>query len=159
MAITLKAWRDTILATLTSEFAAKGLPVAYIGEQDPAALRDDAGKPLIKTPAIILSRGPLSVRLHDRGLAGRCYHATDYQWQAYCIASARSADPLLACDEMANIVRAIVIANKDWGLGPAVLEPDAGDEAFSGEQIALDLPGHTCRVIRWQQAAALVDSY
>lgn len=159
MAITLQAWRDAILATLSAQFAAKSLPIAYIGEQDPAALRDDNGNPIIKTPAIILYRGPFSVRLREHGLAGRCYDATEYQWQAYCIASTRSADPFLATDEMANIVRAIVIANPDWGLGAAVKDPEADDDSMSGEQIALDLPGHTCRLIRWQQAATLVDSY
>lgn len=157
MAITLKAWRDAIISTLTAEFTAKGLPVSYIGEKDPADLLDANGQPIVETPAIILYRGPFSVRLRDMGLSGRCYQATDYQWQAYCIASARSADPLLACDEMTNIVRAVLMANKDWGLGGGVLEPEL--EGVEGEQINIQLPGHTCRVIRWQQAARLVDGY
>lgn len=155
--ITLRHWRDTMADTISQQFTERGFPLAFCGELDPAELVNNSGQPIILTPAVILYRGPFTIRLHDRGLAKRCYDATRYQWEAYCIESTRNPDPLLAADDMANLVRAIVLEYPDWGLGKAVREPELED--MVGEQIDIKLPGHVCRVFRWQQSAGLVGTY
>jgi len=157
MAITLQAWRDAIISTLKAQFTAKGLRYGDIGEWDPADLTDANGVPIIKTPAVVLYRGPMRISSSPT-IQGPLYENTEYQWHAYCIASARSADRWLAVDEIANIVRAILFSHgRDWGLGHAVWPPQTED--LDGEPIDIRLPGHACRVLRWQQAARLVDSY
>jgi hypothetical protein len=155
MAITLQTWRDAIISTLKAQFTALSLPYGDIGEWDPADLLDDNGVPIIKTPAIVLYRGPLRINASPM-IQGPCYLSTQYQWHAYCIASARSADRWLAADEIANALRAILFSHGNtWGLSPQDLWPIEQADPIEGEPIDIRLAGHACRVLRWQQAARL----
>jgi len=160
MPVTLKAWQEAIISAISTQAAARGLTLATCEERDPRTLRDDAGHAAIDTPAVILERGPMQILVHDAGMAGRCYRATEYEWRAYCVSRVDATDYLIEPDKIANLVRATVFdAGATWGLGVAAGEMTDPEWPEQGREVDLGIPGYACRMLSWVQGARLVDDY
>jgi len=170
--IAIAALRDAILAALAAGFTARAQTLALCSHFDPGTLADDSGNLIIPTPALLLEIGPWTrVASPYRPMSGeRCYAGDLIEWRAYHLVSTRPsdrngdtlperADPDLHTAEMAAITRAILDAEggNRWGHAGVVDRPDW--EGTGSEPVDMKLPAISARVLRWQQAALLAESY